>query len=293
MAEQAPDWFTTQYAQRAMNIYQNRGFKLKGMVTNGGRIEGSDRMRFFIAGTSTAQERFAGNQRLIPTGGTRTHVDALLRDWYVYDTSDIYNLERMSVDERESIYENGAMAIGRATDKAIYGTMAAAINAQNGGDFSAGAFSAANAMTLCAQLQQDNVDWDGNVYCGLPPLQWNQLLANKVVNSSDHVGADNLPFINSTDSRRWNGVNWFLLNEQNALDLYPVPSANKQDLFIWHKSAIGWGTNTDLETQTPQWIGVEQHWDIISVARGACAVLQNGKGIKRFTTSTNSAITIV
>lgn len=296
MTVQAPNWFTTQYAKRAMDIYQSRGNKLRGMVTPAGEIVGAEKVRFFLAGKSVAVKR-QRNQRLVPSGAERKYFEAALIDWAVLDTCDTYDLDRMPIDERENVYSSGAMALGRGTDNEIYLQMATAqttANSYRGAtlDFSAGAFSAANALTVCGALQDDKIPWDGNVFCGLPSLQWNQLLANKVVNSADHVDRADLPFMKATDSRFWNGVNWFLAVEENPLDWFPVPAGNKQDLFAWHQGAMGWGNHTDLRV-IATWDPYELCWVITSETKGLATPLQQGNGIKRFTTSTNSAIAIV
>lgn len=296
MTTQAPTWFATQYANRAMHIYQNQGNKLRPMVTMATRIEGAEKAVFWLAGKSKAVKKTGANQRNIPSNADRKKFEVPLATWTAFDTVSEYDLDRMTVDEKEIVYQSGAMALGRATDIEIYATMLAAKPAldQYQGqnlDFSAAAFSAANALTLCAALQDDKVPWDGNVFCGLPSLQWNQLLANKIVNSSLYNGPD-LPFTKATDVRKWNGVVWFLLVEEDPQDLYPVPAANKQDLFIWHKSAMGWGNHTDLRV-IPQWDNYEDWWTINMAAKGCATTLQQGKGIKRFRTGTDTAITVV
>lgn len=290
MTAQAPTWFPTQYANRAMHIYQNQGNKLRPMVTPATRIEGAEKAVFWLAGKTVATKK-TRNQRNVPGNAARKKFEVPLATWVAFDTVEEYDIDRMTVDEREIVYQSGAMALGRATDIEIYDTMDTAVPSIGTLDFSSGAFSAAHALTLCRALQDDKVPWDGEVYCGLPSLQWNQLLANKVVNSADHVGGD-LPFTKATDTRFWNGVKWFLHVEEDAEDLYPVPEANKQDLFIWHKSGIGWGNHTDLRV-IPQWDNYEDWWTINMQAKGCCTPLQEGKGIKRFRTSTNSAIAIV
>lgn len=288
MTAQAPTWFPTQYANRAMHIYQNQGNRLRPMVTQATRIEGAEKAVFWLAGKSTAAKK-TRNQRNVPGNSARKKFEVALETWVAFDTVEEFDLDRMSVDEREIVYQSGAMALGRATDKEIYAVMATKVTDVTGLDFSGGAFTAASALTLCAALQEDKVPWDGQVYCGLPPLQWNQLLASKVVNSADHV--KDLPFTKATDTRFWNGVNWFLQVEEDDEDLYPVPDTNKQDLFIWHKSAVGWGNHTDLRVIT-QWDNYEDWWTINMQAKGCATVMQEGKGIKRFRTSTNSAISI-
>ncbi|WP_319519825.1 phage capsid protein [uncultured Martelella sp.] len=292
MSINANNWNTTQYANRAMHIYQQKGNRLRPTVTAATRIENNEKAVFWLAGKSKAKKK-TRRERNVPSNSERKKFEASLETWVAFDTVDEYDVDRMTVDEKEVIYESGANALGRATDIEIYAKMQAAHASFGSGlDFSAGAFSAANALMLCKALQDDKVPWNGEVYCGLPSLQWNQLLANKVVNSAEHVGPNGLPFVGATDTRFWNGVNWFLFVEEDAEDLYPVPASNKQDLFIWHKSAMGWGNNTDLRVIT-QWDNYEDYWTINMQAKGAATTLQEGKGIKRFRTSTNSAIAIV
>mgnify|MGYP007100937773 FL=1 len=101
-----------------------------------------------------------------------------------------------------------------------------------------------------------------------------------------------LPFVKATDTRFWNGVNWFLFEEEDAQDLYPVPESNKQDLFIWHKSAVGWAAHTDIQMRE-QWHNEDDWWSINMKAKGAATLLQEGKGVKRFRTASNGAIAIV
>lgn len=290
MTQNAPNWNTTQYANRSMAIYQQEGNRLRPTVTQAMRIENNEKGVFWLHGKTKAKkiERRERNQ---PGNGERKKFEVPLATWKAFDVVEEYDVDRMTVDEKEVVYQSGAEALGRATDIEIYAQMGG-VKTVADVDFSAGAFSAANALKLCSLLQNDKVKWDGQVYCGLPSLQWNQLLANKVINNANHVGPSDLPFVKATDTRFWNGVNWFLFVEEDPLDLYPVPGANKQDLFIWHKSAMGWCNNTDLSV-IPQWDNYENWWTINMTCKGAASPLQEGRGIKRFTTSSNSDIAIV
>lgn len=290
MTAQAPTWNVTQYANRAMHIYQNKGNRLRPMVTAATRISEAEKAVFWLAGKTIAK-KVTRNQRNTPGNAARKKFEVPLATWRAFDTVEEYDIDRMSVDEKEIVYQSGAMALGRATDIEVYTVMKAAKTVFDTGlDFSSGPFSAASALTLCSALQDDKVPWDGQVFCGLPSLEWNQFLGNKVVNSADHV--KNLPFTEATDTRFWNGVNWFLQVEEDAEDLYRVPASNKRELMIWHKSALGWGNHTDLQV-IPQWDNYENWWTINMTAKGCATTLQEGKGIKCFRTSSNSAISIV
>lgn len=295
MSINAPEWFRPQYENRAMHIYQTRGNRLRSTITPATSFNGSSEAVFYIAGKTVAR-KIDRNTSPVPGGGDRKKFTAPLETWQAFDELREYDLDRLSLPEREIIYESGAMALGRATDIEVYAKMQTALPAMSAGlDFSAGAFSAAAAMTLTQAIVADKVNFDGQIYCGLPEDAWFQFLANKVVNSADHIGPGSLPFTMPTDSRFWNGVNWFLLVEEAAADFYPVPEANKRDAFIWHKSAMGWGSLSDL-SMIPQWDNRGEGggcWTFNMKAKGCATTLQEGRGIKRFRLASNAAISIV
>lgn len=291
MSEQANNWNETQYVRRVSHIYQQEGWRLRGMTTAATRFEGAEKAIFRLAGKSVAYEKERRDRNVL-SGGDRKTFEVLLKVWKVFDDVDERDMDTMNVDEMEVIYEAGAKALGRATDKAIYDEFATAKTSADV-DYSSGAFSAASAFDLCKRLQEQKVPWDGQVYCGLPALQWNQFIANKIVASSDFVGAEGMPYTKVTQAKKWNGVIWFLNVEENTGDFYRVPSANKQDCFIWHKSAIGWASHTDNMRVRRTWDTYYDRWILNMEAKGNAKALQEGNGIVRFTTSSNSAIAVV
>lgn len=295
MSANAPDWFRPQYEDRAMHIYQVKGNRLRSTVTPATSFNDSNEAVFYIAGKTVAR-KIDRNTTPKPGGGDRKKFSAPLETWQAFDELRQYDLDRLALPEREIIYESGAMALGRATDNEIYAKMkAAAPSVDSALDFSGGAFSAASALTLVKAIVDEKVVFDGNIYCGLPSLAWFQFLGNKVVNSSDHVGPGALPFTMPTDSRYWMGVHWFLNIEEDAEDFYPIPSSNKCDAFIWHKTSMGWGNKKEL-TMIPQWNNYGEGggcWSFNMQAKGCATTLQEGRGLKRFRLSTNSAISIV
>lgn len=282
----APNWFTTQYSNRAMHIYQVQGNRLRPMVTAATSFNGSEKAVFWIAGKTKAYKKERA-QKNIPGNGDRKKVEATLYTWKAYEEIEEWDLDRMTVDEREVVYQSGAMALGRATDIEFYTIMKAAKTSADV-DYSSGAFSAAAALDMCARLQAQKVSWDGQVYCGLPALQWNQLLASKQVYEAQAIGGD-LPFTKATDTRFWNGVNWFLQVEEDAEDFYRVPASNKQDIMMWHKSAIGWGNKEELQTRIA-WENTADVWSVNMNCKGGAVALQEGRGIVCAKTSSNSSI---
>lgn len=285
MSNDAPQWFTTQYDSRVRHVYQNEGNMLRPTVTSAARID-SETAYFWIAGKGAARKKLRG-QRAVPMNAERKKVSTTLQTWEAFDTCEEYDLDRMNVNEKEVLVQTGAYALGRATDAEIIAAIHAAAptsGARYVGDGST-AFTLAHALSMCQQLQKSIKQWRGDVFCPLPSLFWNQLLSYKQVNSSDHIGQD-LPYAKATDTRFWNGVNWFLYDD----DAFPVPNANQMDVFMWQRDAVGWGNNTDLRSIW-DWDNYESYWTINMQAKGAALVLQN-EGLVRFRGASNSAITI-
>ena len=298
MSNNASEMFRTQYADRAMAIYQQRGSRLRGAVTTTDAFNGSSEAKFYLAGKSVGYETTHAGQTNTPSGQGITPFTVPLRTWTVYEHIYKFDEQRLSINEKEIIYDAGAMAMGRITDKVIFDEMYTKVEVVNGGtgvttgcDFSAAAFGGAAATTMMRALQSQIKRWDGEVYCALPEQAWNELLLAKVVNSADHVPPERLPFAQVTDSRFWNGVNWFLYVEENAQDMYHVIDGTDQDILMWHKSAIAWAPHSELTLST-QW----QNWnDTLSVNMkllGASTTLQAGNGIVRARVRGTSALAV-
>lgn len=300
MSDNASTMFRTQYVDRVAAIYQQRGGKLRGMTTAPTSFDGSSTAKFFVAGKNKAYETLGPGQTNSPSGQPITPLSVDLRTFTVFDYVYEWDEDRLSVDEKEVIYEAGAMAMGRKADAVImtegYAAVASVSNTGGSCDFSAGAFSAVSAMTMCLNAQASKAAWDGNWYCPLPQLAWNQFLLNKIVNSADHVNRDDLPFMKATDSRFWNGVNWFLYVEEDAEDMYlstGAGGAGKQDTLMWHKTALGWAPHTDLKVTT-QW---ENKIDALSInmkMKGAPKALQpSGAGVIRARLASTGSLALV
>lgn len=285
MSNQAPTWFTTQYDSRVTHVYQAQGNMLRPTITMATRVEAA-KATFWVAGSGTARKKLR-SQRAVPMNTARKKIEVDLSTWEAFDTCEEYDLDRMNVNEKEVLVQTGAMALGRSTDQEIIDVVAAAAPTSGIGFVGDGttAFTLGHAMAMCQQMQKRVKKWDGQTYCPLPSLYWNQFLSWKQVNSSEHVGAD-LPFVKATDTRFWNGVNWFLMDD----DVFPVPAANQMDALMWHKSAVGWGNNTDLRSIW-DWDNYESWWTINMQAKGCAAILQ-AEGLVRFRGASNSAITI-
>ena len=244
MSQSAPAWFETKYTDAVIHRFQGRGFKLKPTVTNAARIKGNT-VVWRIAGKVAA--RLLNRMNLaVPANGLRTTVQATMETWQFYDIvydDDQEKIEEMSASEMDVATESGAMGLGRAFDLQIMNEFYA-----NAAAATAATTDTTNGLSLVKMLEMTNVaqandmPWDGQAWCPLPSRLWNQALGYKQFNSADYIGGD-LPLTKVTDTRFWNGVNWLLAPNE----YFTAPAANQVDIFLWHKSAMGYGTNYEVK----------------------------------------------
>jgi hypothetical protein len=253
MSQQVPAWFAPWYSDQVIHKVQHKGFRLRG-TTQGGDVKANE-ANWRIAAKVAAQKLIRGSDAT-PVNGGRSKVTATMDQWQVFDYVYEEDLERLGVNEKDVVTTSGAMALGRAFDEEIMREANAAAAGASVTDTTNGlTFVNALAFVSAAQVAAEAM-WDGDWYCPLPAKLWNQLNAYKQFNSSDHVGED-MPFTKMTDTRKWNGINWFL-----APDVwFPVPSANQVDILLWHRSALGYTTNWDVRT-TLAWENIKTAWSV-------------------------------
>lgn len=300
MSDNANVMFRTQFPDRAMAIYQQRGGRLMGSIKRATRFNGSSEAVYYLAGKMKGYEtKFAGQEN-VPSGQGITKFTVPLRTWTVYDYIYEYDLDRMSIDERELVYEAAALAMGRTTDIEVFKTAHAGVDkvagaglVTSGCDFSAASFRASAAQTMIKSMQSQVKRWDGNVWCALPEQAWNELMLTKAFYQSDAVGADRLPFASMTQTKFWNGVNWFLYVEEETADMYPVPAANQQDILMWHEDALGWAAYDQLDGPVKMsWLNNKDAWDFNMKLKGNATTLQEGNGIVRARVRSTGALAV-
>ena len=267
MTIQADSHFVEQYNSRVTHIYQNQGFLLKGMLMPEGRLEGK-KAYWPVHGSTVARKK----QRHIKAQEgniAKSLVFADLATWETFDWVGDFDMSRQTVNEKEALYQAGAMALGRGVDQEIMDMFntKAPVAGNSFLDTSAAALSLADMMLITAKFMgAAKIPADGQVFCGVSALAWQLMSAYKQFSSSDWNGGD-LPFKSRTAGRTWNFVNYVLLPD----DYFPVPSANKADLFMWHRPAVGWCDNVgegSLKTIFA-WDNTVGEWTLRQEAEGA------------------------
>lgn len=284
MATEAPNWYVQKYIDRVVTVFQQKGHKLRGMFTEPARVNGNV-VNWMIAGKGEAVPLARGSHGSA-MNAARSTLSATMADWQAADWYYEADIEKMTANEAQAVSDACAMAIGRRADLIPIGVMnAASLTLLDAG--LGNPFTLAQALAGIETLENNDVDIsDGDVYCGLAPLQWQQFMSYRQVNDADWVGYDGLPYKTGQRMKQWNGVRWF----QWPIGYAPVNVTNGLDAFLWSKKAVGSAINYEPRT-TVTWENIYSGWYHNSRYSATAQVLLP-PGIIRLRSYSNSAITI-
>jgi hypothetical protein len=232
-----PEWFKQVYTDDVHEAFQQKGSKAMNTV----RVEtvAGTTVDFRRAGKGTATTK--ARHGTVPTMGINYDaVTATMVDYYAGDWVDKLDELKHRLNERQTVANAGAYALGRKVDTLIY----TALNA-----LSSSALTLTNALTvrnglieMRSVLDGYDVPDDGNVWCPCPPRLWNWLMVIPEFASSDYTGPE-LPYRGAMGQaiKTWNRTNFFMASPN------VVPkSSNDRSIFMYHSTAVGLGKNEDI-----------------------------------------------
>jgi hypothetical protein len=290
MAQEAPNWYVQAYIDRAVEVFQASGHKLKGMYTEPARIQ-ANIVNWMIAGKGEAVPLQRGGFGAA-MNAARSTFSATMQDWQASDWVWQVDITKMTANEMEVVQSTCGKALGRRSDLIAINAMNAAaptiISDQAVSNGTGTGFTLPMALAGLQTLQAHDVDTeDGQVYCGLPSLAWNQFMSYRQVNDADWVGYDGLPYKTGSKFKDWNGCKWFRMPDSYA----PNPGQTyQQDFFMWHKSALGFATNYEVKSVVT-WENIFSGWYHNNIFAATAQVLLV-PGLIRFRINPLTAITV-
>lgn len=283
MSNEAPAWFQEQWNAAVTHIYQAKGYLTKGMTTGPTKVVGK-KMHFPIAGKGEASETGRGDE-VKPMNASRGEV---LLDATPYDAGDyVYqdDIDKMLPNELDVVRETAAMALGRKHDLVLFDKFRG-LTLPGGQIFGAYADTALPGPQLILKgrrklFESDVPVEDGQTFCGLPPVVFDNMMSFEVFANSQWVGGD-LPFANGQRKRSWQNIHFFEL----PTFLQTTPGANQGRFFMWHKSAVGSGytgemVRTDFEKQVRR----KRWWFHSTISAGVTLIQDIGVQEFKFNTS--------
>jgi hypothetical protein len=143
-------------------------------------------------------------------------------------------------------------------------------------------FGYETAMTIITTFTLNEVPDDGNRFCALHPYAWAQFLQVPEFANADYVGSENLPYKGGMTAKHWMGTLWMplpnvYLGDGAGAGVAPpgaVDTANVANNIAWHRSAVGHGTNKEVDTKW-DWENTYSAWSCVSSMSLGAAVIEN------------------
>ena len=274
MTDQVPQWYRDQWNTRVIQRFQAEGYLLKGMTEPPVKIEGNN-FHFLRSAKVDVGGPFQKGSAVQPLNPNDDAITFASQEWdapfYLYS----YDVTRLPVNETDVRQAQATYALGRKSDHIIYDALMN-ITLPSADQTSPAVLAAMEpyaAMEAIAVLFDYDVPDDGQIFCGLPAMCWEQMKAFRIFANSDYVGPMDLPFVKRSERRSWNGVHWFRLPKH----LYNYKTVNNPNdtwrFRMWHKSALGAGHNEELRTEWQRqapW----KRWFLNHTIDGCCVGLQ-------------------
>ena len=257
--------FIKQYIADVHMAYQQKGSKLRNAVRLQTGIVGST-ADFQKSGKGVAGRKTRhGNVPVM--NATHSVVTATLEDWYAADYIDKLDENKMNIDERQIIIDNGAYALGRKIDELIITVLDSGAGTTD--TTSTLGLSKSRILTCYQTLNAADVPDDGGRFFLVGAHQWNELMNIAEFKSSDYAG-EMYPWLRGGDSRQWLGFTWIRHTG--------LPNAsNVTKCFAFHKSAVGLAEGQSLVTHI-DWVPEKAaHLADNTISAGAVAI--DGTGI--------------
>jgi hypothetical protein len=252
MSKEAPAWYVNQYMHGAFAAYQSKGFTLGKTVQAPVKVDG-DQLHFFKYGEVTAERNVQRGDKAKPMNGGREKIILTTEKMRAFDEVYEDDLDQMSIDEQQVVYQQGAMALGRASDSQIVTEVRE--TTKEIGDYSA-AMGLDALLRASQQLQSEDVPFEpGKIFCAVDSVSWNRLLTYKEFTSQDYVGPQ-LPLLDGGLAKTWNNIHVMQISDKTLREL---DAANQATCLMWSQDSVGFGWSRKL-TGTVAWDNRADCW---------------------------------
>lgn len=221
------------------------------------KLKGATRIK---AGVTGKTHRFpkinkgAATPRIPQTDVTPMNVghgfaDAIIEDWNAADYSDIFDLQKISFDEKQELVSTATLAMGRRLDQLIIDALVAGKNTTNIVDKAVGgADTSLNLEKMLRAkrfLDDAGVPDDGNRHMIITASALENALQDTEVASADYNIL--MPLMNG-QVKKYAGFNFHMIESRPEEGGLPL-ATNTRSCFAFHKDAIGLAIGIDIRTE--------------------------------------------
>lgn len=262
--------FKTSFDAMVKQAYQGMQ-RLGGTVRTKTGVNGSTH-KFPKMGKGLAQPRITQTD-VSPMNITHSVATATLSDWCAPEYSDIYDLEKLTFDERKELATTVAGAMGRRMDQLVIDAMDTSAYATQVGVNLGGTNTGINLTKLlrAKRLLDDNGVPAENRHLAISAYGLEQALAVTQVGSADY----NIlrPLMDGT-LKSWGGFQFHMIETRTEGGL-PVASSVRNG-FAWHQDAVGLAIGIDMRTEM-NYIPEKTSWLINGIfSAGAVSIDTDG-----------------
>lgn len=250
--------FVQEFESGVHEAYQRKSTIFSPLVRSRSGVKNKTRFQKYATGSATTKAR---NAVIPPMNNTHTYVDVTTEDWYAGDFIDDLDLLRIEHDEMQVSMNAGAYAMGRKADELI---VAAAATSTTTEDETTNGATLAWATAL--MVKAGNNDWpdDGERFAIIGWAQWGKLMALQTFSNSQYVGADDLPFKNATQAKRWMSFTW--------LPWSGYTRSTNETNYAFHRTALGLGIGADVDSRITYEGTRAAWWAMNKMQKGACLI---------------------
>lgn len=231
MAETAPQ---IQYRQEFISGFEQRQSLFRESVTTESVIKGNQ-ATFLVADSGNAEAVTRGVNGLIPSRADNlAQPVATLSEWHDLVRKTGFNIFQSQGDQRAVMQQTTMGVMNRKIDQDI-------ITELNTGTVDTGTAQTASmqlATRATVILGNNEVPFDGNVWCAMTPAMRGYLLQLPEFSSADYVSVKPVDsgsgaWKDQVGFYRWMDVNWFVHPR------LPGVGTNAEKCFMYHSTAIG------------------------------------------------------
>ena len=250
--------FVQEFESGVHEAYQRKASIFSSLVRSRSGVKNKTRFQKYAAGTATTKSR---NAVIPPMNNTHTYVDVTTEDWYAGDFIDDLDLLRIEHDEMQISMNAGAYALGRKTDELIVTALSGSTTTQ---DETTNGATLAWATACMVSMGNNDVPDDGQRYAIVGWAQWGKLMALQQFSNSQYVGADDLPFKNATQAKRWMSFIWMPWSGYTR-------STNETN-YLFHRGAAGLAIGQDVDSRITYEGTRAAWWALNKLQKGACLI---------------------
>lgn len=236
--------FITSFDVLVKKQYQGQ-MKLKPAVRVKTGVKGKTH-RFPKINKGVATPRIAQTD-VTPMNVGHGFADATLEDWNAADYSDVYDLQKLSFDEKQELVATATMAIGRRLDQLIIDALVAGKNSTAVEKSVGGADTSLNLEKILQtkRLMDDaGVPDDGNRHMAINARALENALQDTEIASADY---NILMPLMTGQLKKYAGFQYHIIESRDEGGL-PVAS-NTRSNFAFHKDAVGLAIGIDMRTE--------------------------------------------